>query len=319
MPELPEVEVLRRQLDKEFSGRRIKEIEVITPKYARSVHVGTKRVQKRHIAPKDFNGRVKGAKIKKITRKGKYLAWELDNDEVALFHLGMSGRLVKALKHREPDPHTHVVVHFSQGAPMRMFDARRFGELLVAGREEYEEFFERLGMDAINDQIPWQLLGELINRRQTKMKNLLMDQEFIAGLGNIYSDEVLFLSGLPWNRDTSSLTSNEVRRLSRGVGEVLQEAIKNRGTTLQDGGWADLYDEPGEHQDGLWVFQREGEPCRRCRTPVKKQRVGNRSHFYCPQCQSVKTRQRKAASSSSSKSSSKKKGSSRKGTSSKKK
>lgn len=311
MPELPEVETLRRQLDKEFSGRRIKKVDVKTTKYARSLNVGTKRVQKKHITPKDLNERLEGAKIKKVERKGKYLAWELDNDEVLLFHLGMSGHLVKALKNRKADPHTHIVVHFTQGAPMRMFDARRFGEFIVSGREEYVEFFERLGMDAINDQIPWQLLGELITRRKMKMKNLLMDQELIAGLGNIYSDEVLFVSGLSWDRDSSTLTSNEVRRLSRAVGEVLQEAIKNQGTTLEDGGWTDLFDEPGGNQDHLWVFQREGEPCRRCRTPIRKKRVGNRSHFYCPQCQSARAPKRRKAGSSSKKksSSSKKKGS----------
>jgi formamidopyrimidine-DNA glycosylase len=118
------------------------------------------------------------------------------------------------------------------------------------------------------------------------MKSLLMDQEFIAGLGNIYSDEVLFQAGLPYDRSSDSLTSNEIRRLSRAIGEVLQEAIKDRGTTLSDGEWRDLYDEPGDHQGSLLVHGREGEPCRRCRTPIQRVKVGQRSHYYCPQCQS---------------------------------
>jgi formamidopyrimidine-DNA glycosylase len=144
-----------------------------------------------------------------------------------------------------------------------------------------------LGVDAINDQIPWQLFGEMVSTRKSKMKALLMDQEFMSGLGNIYSDEVLFHAGLPWDRSSDSLTSNETRRLSRAVGEVLQDAIRHRGTTLGDGEWRDLYDEPGEHQDALSVHGREGEPCRRCRTPIVRIRVGQRSHYYCPQCQSV--------------------------------
>jgi formamidopyrimidine-DNA glycosylase len=119
------------------------------------------------------------------------------------------------------------------------------------------------------------------------MKPLLMDQEFMAGLGNIYSDEVLFQAGLPWDRSSDTLTSNETRRLSRAVGEVLQDAIRHRGTTLSDGEWRDLYDEPGEHQDSLTVHGREGEPCRRCRTPIVRVRIGQRSHYYCPQCQSA--------------------------------
>jgi formamidopyrimidine-DNA glycosylase len=134
--------------------------------------------------------------------------------------------------------------------------------------------------------MPWQHFGEMVARRQAKLKPLLMDQKFIAGLGNIYSDEVLFQAGLSWDRPSNSLTSNETRRLSRAVGEILQDAIRHRGTTLEDEEWRDLYNDPGEHQASLAVYGREGRPCRRCRTPVERVRVGGRSHFFCPQCQS---------------------------------
>ncbi len=286
MPELPEVETLRRQLEKEYVGKRIRATEVKTRQYVKEAKPSGKRVTKRAIAPKEFDKQVAGGKVKSVQRKGKYLAFELDNKNYLVVHLGMSGHLVKATARRAPDKHTHVIIHFSQGGDVRFFDTRRFGECFVAEAEAYAEAMDGLGLDAINDQIPWQLFGEMVSQRKMKMKSLLMDQEFIAGLGNIYSDEVLFQAGLPWDRTSDSLTSNEVRRLSRSVGEVLQDAIKNRGTTLSDGEWRDLYDEPGEHQNGLLVHGREGEPCRRCRTPIEKMRVGQRSHYFCPQCQS---------------------------------
>jgi formamidopyrimidine-DNA glycosylase len=292
MPELPEVEVLRRQLEKEYVGKRIRTAEVKTRKYVREARSEGKRLTKRHITPKEFERHVQGGKVKAVHRKGKYLALELDSHNHLVFHLGMSGHLVKATARRPADKHTHVVLHFTQGGELRFFDARRFGEAYVTTAEGYAEAMDGLGLDAINDQIPWQLFGEMVSSRKAKMKPLLMDQEFLAGLGNIYSDEVLFHSGLPWDRTSDSLTSNETRRLSRAVGEVLQDAIRHRGTTLGDGEWRDLYDEPGEHQDSLSVHAREGEPCRRCRTPIVRVRIGQRSHYFCPQCQSVKMKQR---------------------------
>jgi formamidopyrimidine-DNA glycosylase len=290
VPELPEVEVLRRQLEKEFVGKRIKSVDIRTRGYIKEAKPGPKRVTKRPITPKEFAKRVADAKVKAVLRKGKYVAFELDNHNYLVFHLGMSGHLVKATSRRAADKHTHLVMHFTQGPQLRFFDARRFGECFIATEEAYEEAMRDIGFDAIAEQIPWQVFGDLVSTRSTKMKPLLMDQEFMAGLGNIYSDEVLFQAGLSWDRTSDSLTSNEVRRLSRGMGEVLQDAIKHRGTTLSDGEWRDLYDEKGEHQDALTVYGREGEPCRRCRTPIVRTRIGQRPHFYCPQCQSSRVK-----------------------------
>ncbi len=287
MPELPEVEVLRRQLEKEYVGKRIRTVDVKTRQYVKEAKPSAKRVTKHHITPKEFEKHLVGGKVKAVHRKGKYLAFELDNRNYLVVHLGMSGHLVKSTAKRAADKHTHVIIHFTQGPEIRFFDARRFGECFVADAETFSEAMNDLGVDAINDQIPWQLFGEMVSTRKAKMKALLMDQEFMSGLGNIYSDEVLFHAGLPWDRSSDSLTSNETRRLSRAVAEVLQDAIRHRGTTLGDGEWRDLYDEPGEHQDALSVHGREGLPCRRCRTPIVRIRVGQRSHYYCPQCQSL--------------------------------
>lgn len=286
MPELPEVETLRRQLEKEYVGKRIRKAHLKSRKYVKSVKPGRKRPVRTDITPKQLNDAMAGGKVKVVSRRGKYVIFELDNGNWFVIHLGMSGHLVKAAGRRPPDKHTHVILEFTQGQDIRYFDARRFGECFVVTGSDGDEVLGHIGLDAINQPIPWQLLGELVSERNTKLKPLLMDQEFVAGLGNIYSDEVLYLAGLPWDRPSASLTSNETRRLSRAVGEVMTEAIKHRGTTLEDGGWRDLYDAPGEHQEHLAVYGREGEPCKRCRTPIKRVRISSRSHYYCPQCQS---------------------------------
>ncbi|HVL80748.1 MAG TPA: bifunctional DNA-formamidopyrimidine glycosylase/DNA-(apurinic or apyrimidinic site) lyase [Actinomycetota bacterium] len=285
MPELPEVETLRRQLEKEYLGKRIKSAQLKSRKYVKVAKPGKKKAVKTDASPKQMNDALAGGKVKAVSRRGKYLIFELDNGWWFVVHLGMSGHIVKATPKRPPDKHTHVVLQFTQGNDLRYFDARRFGECFVVQAEQGDEVLGHVGLDAINQPIPWQMLGELVAERNSKLKALLMDQEFISGLGNIYSDEVLYLAGLPWDRPSGSLTSNETRRLSRAVGEVMTEAIKHRGTTLEDGGWRDLYDEVGEHQEHLAVYGREGEPCRRCRTPIRKVRISNRSHYFCPQCQ----------------------------------
>ena len=160
MPELPEVEVLRRQLEKEYVGKRIKNVDVKTRQYVKEAKPSGKRVTKRNITPKEFDKQLAGGKVKGVHRKGKYLAFELDNKNYLVFHLGMSGHLVKATGKRAPDKHTHVIIHFTQGGDVRFFDARRFGECFVADAEAYTEAMDGLGIDAINDQIPWQLFGE---------------------------------------------------------------------------------------------------------------------------------------------------------------
>ncbi len=137
------------------------------------------------------------------------------------------------------------------------------------------------------DQVfTWPTFQYLLAQRAAKMKVLLMDQKFISGLGNIYSDEVLFAAGLRYDRLSDTLSSQEVRRLYRAIQETLQEAIKARGTTLDDDAYLDLFGKPGAYQDELKVYGRSGLPCRRCRTPIQTVRIQQRTSYFCPQCQS---------------------------------
>jgi formamidopyrimidine-DNA glycosylase len=145
---------------------------------------------------------------------------------------------------------------------------------------------DHVAIDPLEDTFTWQQFSAELTRRATKLKQLLMDQKFISGLGNIYSDEVLFAAGLRWDRMSDSMSSQEVRRLYRAMREVVQDAIRYRGTTLDDEAYVDLFGKPGEYQAELKVYGRKGLPCRRCRTPIQTVRISGRTSYFCPQCQS---------------------------------
>jgi formamidopyrimidine-DNA glycosylase len=276
MPELPEVETLRRDLEKEVVGRRIKAVEV----------TGMRAIR-RHPNKKHFIGKLEGRKLERVTRRGKYLLFSL-GDDVLVVHLGMSGQLRKAAIKDEVLPHTHVRLTFTQGGELRYVDPRTFGELFVTAAETLDtdvpEIGE-LGFDPVEDVLSWNVFGALLRARKVKLKTLLMDQRFIAGIGNIYSDEILWAAGIRHDRSSDSLSTQEVRRLYRAVLETLHDAIKHRGSTLSDQQYRDLFGVVGNYQAEHKVYAREGEACRRCRQPVVRQKWAQRSTFSCPACQ----------------------------------
>jgi formamidopyrimidine-DNA glycosylase len=279
--ELPEVEVMRRDLEKDVVGRKIAAAEVRPSRNAM-------RVIRRHARRKEFTDRVVGRRITKAERRGKYVLLQLDNGEVLVVHFGMSGRFVRANKRQALPPHTHVVITFQQGGDLRFVDPRTFGEMFVASTNELGKVKElqHIAIDPLDHMFTWQTFGSLLAQRASKLKPLLMDQKFMSGVGNIYSDEVLFAAGLRHDRMSDSLSSQEVRRLYRALQEVLQEAIRYRGTTLDDDAYLDLFGKPGEFQAELKVYGRDGRPCRRCRTPIQAVKSSGRSSYFCPQCQS---------------------------------
>ena len=288
MPELPEVETIRRDLDKEVVGKRIK-----------GVDVNGLRSIRRYKTKKPFITALDGRKITAVQRKGKYLLVRLDkvagaaegngHGDVLVVHLGMSGQLLRAKGPKEPMlKHTHVVLTFTQGGQLRYVDPRTFGELFVTTMDELEHQvpeLAHLGFDPLEDVMSWTDFGEMLLSKQTKLKGLLMDQKFVAGIGNIYSDEILFNAGLRYDRSSDSLTSQEVRRLYRAMIETLQEAVKHRGSSLADEQYKDLFGEIGDFQSQHKVYDREGEACRRCRSPIVRVKLGGRSTFLCEQCQ----------------------------------
>ncbi|MHB8682661.1 MAG: bifunctional DNA-formamidopyrimidine glycosylase/DNA-(apurinic or apyrimidinic site) lyase [Acidimicrobiales bacterium] len=278
MPELPEVETIRRDLEKEIVGRRVKAVEV---KGKRSV--------RRHKTGTEFRTRLEGRKVTSVRRAGKYLLVGLDDTDVLVVHLGMSGQLLRAKSAKEPlDKHTHVIITFTQGGQLRFVDPRTFGELFVTTPAELGAQvpeLAHLGFDPLEEVMSWAQFGMMLAEHPTGLKNLLMDQKFVAGIGNVYSDEILFAAGLRYDRRSDSLSAQEIRRLYRSMVETLSEAVKYRGSSLADEQYRDLYGETGDYQGQHQVYDRDGQPCRRCRNPVVKVKVNGRSAFLCEHCQ----------------------------------
>jgi len=278
MPELPEVEVMRRDLEREVVGKKIKAVEV----------TGTRSVR-RHRNRKEFITVLTGRKITAVQRRGKYLVMKLDGNDALIVHLGMSGQLLRAKTAREKAPkHTHVAITFTQGGLLRFIDPRTFGEMFVAPYDNLDQQVDELahlGLDPLETALSWDLFGRMLAEKKTKLKPLLMDQKFIAGIGNVYSDEILFEAGLKWDRASDSLSQQEVRRLYRAISETLNGAVKYRGSSLADEQYVDLFGKPVEYQDHHQVYGREGQACVRCRRPIHRARYSNRSTFYCDACQ----------------------------------
>jgi len=276
LPELPEVETIRRGLEREVVGKRVKTVQV----------TGTRTIRRQ--TKKVFISKLEGAKINGVERRGKYLLLKLDTGDILVIHLRMSGQLLRAQAKDAVVKHTHMVMTFTQGGQLRFVDPRTFGELFVTTPDELTSDVTELadlGMDPVDEPQSWVKFREQLLSRTTKLKPLLMDQSFLAGVGNIYSDEILWEAGLRHDRTPQSLSTMEIRRLYRAIVEVLHEAVKHRGSTLSDEQYVDLHGKPGEFQLLHQAYAREGEACRRCRSPIVREKVGQRSTFYCPNCQ----------------------------------
>jgi formamidopyrimidine-DNA glycosylase len=281
VPELPEVETLRQDLDKEVGGRKVKSVEVRAAKVVR-----------RHRNRKEFAERLVGAKLGSAARIGNLLLLGLDGGPqtaALVVDLGPSGRLLKQRSAAPVDRQTDAVLSFSVGGDLRALDLREEGELFLAGQAELEELAERWrgAIDPLADALAWQALGARLGARQAKLRTLLTDPGFVAGIGPVYADEILWAGGLRWDRDSSSLTAQEVRRLHRAIQEVVQEAVRLRGVSVGETPWLDLHGGKGEFEPQLAVYQRDGQPCRRCRTPLVTERIQRgQTTYYCPKCQS---------------------------------
>ncbi len=246
------------------------------------------KIIKRHGRRKEFQDLLTGAKVESIDRHGKWILLELDNDRVAVIDLGESGILVKTSASDAIVSHTHIVIGFTIGGQLRIVDPKLSGEIFVTtpedlkGMDEYQGFL----IDPLETPLAWQRFSAMLEDRKEAMKRLLADQNFVVGLGDLYSDEILFASGLRYDRPSNELSSQDVRRLYRSLMETLQDAVKARGTSLNDTQFTDLGGVSGQYQSELKVFKREGESCRRCRSSIVKESFDGKDTYFCPQCQS---------------------------------
>ncbi|HXC19263.1 MAG TPA: bifunctional DNA-formamidopyrimidine glycosylase/DNA-(apurinic or apyrimidinic site) lyase [Acidimicrobiales bacterium] len=300
MPELPEVETVRASLARDLIGKKVK-----------SASVTNGRLVRRHKTAKDFRSMIEGHSIRSAQRLGKNLVFALENGTHLVIHLGMSGQLLRAKGPKDPKPkHTHVVFTFAQGGELRYVDPRTFGELYISTPPAEGEVVElskfarlsiggdglalrkavpelaHLGIDPFEDQIGWDRFAAILRSRSTSLKVVLTDQDILAGIGNIYADEILFAAGLRFDRESESLSTIEIRRLHRAISETLTEAIKHGGSTLDDEQFVDPDGVAGSYQQFHQVYNREGQPCLQCRQPIERETVRGRSTFYCAKCQS---------------------------------
>jgi formamidopyrimidine-DNA glycosylase len=276
MPELPEVESLRRILARSAVGRTV-------------VMARVKETRLRRMVAPDFAVTIAGRTIEAIGRRAKYLMIELSGDCLMMVHLGMSGSLTHRRGDFDGEPfdprHDHVEFTFDDGSRLVYNDPRRFGLLKLVARAEVESIVELkgLGPEPFADEFNADYLWRVSRGRKAAIKNLLMDQRVVAGVGNIYASEILFRARVRPSRRAGRVTRAEVERIARITAEVLREAIGSRGTTFRS--YRDSRGQPGRFASKLRVYDREGKPCLECATPIRAIVIGQRSSFYCPHCQ----------------------------------
>ncbi|HEY4703138.1 MAG TPA: bifunctional DNA-formamidopyrimidine glycosylase/DNA-(apurinic or apyrimidinic site) lyase [Streptosporangiaceae bacterium] len=275
MPELPEVEVVRQGLQQHVVGRTIDKVSVLHP-----------RAVRRHLAgPADFAGALAGRPVGGARRRGKYL-WLPVGEDALLAHLGMSGQLLVGDPDRPLSPHVRAVFTFTDGGPdLRFTDQRTFGHLLfVPDGAELPGPIAHIAPDPLEEAFDDAAFATALRRRRTGIKRALLDQSLISGVGNIYADEALWRAKLHYARATDTLTRPEITRLLAGVREVMRTALAAGGTSF-DRLYVNVDGESGYFDRSLAVYGREGEPCPRCGTPVRRDPFMNRSSYSCPRCQ----------------------------------
>lgn len=273
MPELPEVETVRRTLEPAL-GARI----VATWTSGKGLHMNRK-------PPRAKLAQLAGATITALRRHGKYLLIDTDRDAVVIGHLGMTGRL-RIVDGKAPRaPHTHVVWKLADGRDLRYIDARRFGQVDVVPRagERAHPSLAVLGPDPITQGIDKDALFALAQTKRTPLKAFVLDQSVIAGVGNIYASEALWRAKLAPTARANTLTRATTGRLADAVHEVLTRALENNGTSLRD--FVDADGVEGSNWDYLWVYDRDGQPCPRCKTAIRRAVHQGRATYYCPTCQ----------------------------------
>ena len=275
MPELPEVETVRRGLEHHVVGRTIETVRVLHPR----------AVRKQPAGPAEFESALAGRGLDSARRRGKYL-WMSVGEDALLAHLGMSGQLLVVERDRPLSPHVRIWFTFKdEGPDLRFTDQRTFGHMcVVRDGAELPAPIAHIAPDPFEAAFdPIALAGRLRGRR-TGVKRALLDQSLISGVGNIYADEALWRAGLHWARPTQTLNGPEVSRLLAAVREVMGEALTAGGTSF-DSLYVNVNGESGYFDRSLAVYGREGLPCPQCDTPVRRDPFMNRSAYSCPRCQ----------------------------------
>jgi formamidopyrimidine-DNA glycosylase len=282
VPELPEVETVRAGIERHVVGRTVAAAEVFNLRAVRRDVSG----------PDGFAAAMAGRTFLRAERRGKYLWFVLDDTEALLAHLGMSGQLLVGDQDRPLDPHVRARFTFTDGGPdLRFTDQRTFGHLMLVPLAYPDDRsrvvpapIAHIAPDPLEAAFAAKGFAARLVRKKTQVKRALLDQSLISGIGNIYADEALWRAKLHWARPTETLKPAEVSRLLEAVRDVLTEALKAGGTSF-DALYVNVNGESGYFDRSLHAYGREGEPCDRCATPIRRDAFMNRSSYSCPRCQ----------------------------------
>ncbi|UNL84465.1 DNA-formamidopyrimidine glycosylase [Priestia koreensis] len=275
MPELPEVETVRRTLIELVKGKTIKTVTVLWP-----------NIIKKPAEIEQFADALIGETIQDVGRRGKFLKIFLDH-YVIVSHLRMEGRYALAKKEEPYDKHTHVMFEFTDGTELRYRDVRKFGtmHLFTKGQEETEAPLATLGPEPFDEAFTPTLLKERLKKTNRKVKAALLDQTIVVGLGNIYVDEALFRASIHPEKISNQLTDDEITKLHEEIIKTLGEAIESGGSTIRS--YVNTQGKVGQFQLQLYVYGKKGEACRNCGTAIEKTVVAGRGTHICPKCQQL--------------------------------
>lgn len=275
MPELPEVQTIADDLNKRVKGRRIIDVWLDWPKMV-----------KYPSSSKAFKKLIKGSKIKKVERRAKYIKFYLDDDKLMMVHLKMTGHFLLMSKGKT-NKYIHLVFDLDNGKILAFSDVRKFGTVRAGKIKEIENLPEikKLGPEPLDPKFKFPEFVKVIKSRKRKIKQALMDPEIIAGIGNIYSDEALWLARIHPLKITNKLGETELKRLWNAIRKILKKSLNLRGTSVRD--YRDTQGERGSYYDQRLVYDREGEPCQRCGKKIKRIKIGGRSAHFCPNCQKL--------------------------------
>lgn len=271
MPELPEIETIKRGLEEKLSGAKIKEVIINLSKPIKAP------------SPAEFKKRLTGRKIKAVRRRGKYIILEIEGGDYLFIHLKLTGQLIVEKSGGPLERHTHIIFCLSSGKDLRFIDLRRFGTMNLVDRLDKFKAYNELGAEPLDPFFTVEKLKWIIEKRRTKIKQLLMDQKRIAGIGNIYAAEALFRAGINPLRVSGTLKDSEIKKLHQQIQKVLKEAIKYKGSSVDNYVTAD--GEEGNYEEKLLIYGRDKKTCPVCQTKLKSIKLGGRGTNYCPKCQ----------------------------------
>lgn len=271
MPELPEVETIKRGLIKTIIGKHIKNVRIFEAKSARP-------------SPRVLRLGLVGQKITMIDRSGKYLVFTLGGGKEIIAHLRMTGQLIFLPKQKDimTDRFARIVIEFADGSRLSFNDLRKFGYLELTDNVRRKKILARVGKDMLAIDFT-EFCAALLGRPRARIKAALLDQRYFSGIGNIYADETLHAAGILPERVIGSLSVTEIKKLYLAAKRILARAVRLGGTSYSD--YVDAAGKPGRYLKELKVYQRHGKPCRKCRALIKKRRLAGRGTHYCEKCQ----------------------------------